>query len=73
MEWIPIKQKTEKRNKLGPNYKSELVDKAVHLCNAATSKSEKKHRKRIPFLPTPLYLTDHIAALMLLEDDSPLP
>ena len=71
--WIPIKQKTEKGNKLSPNYKSELVDKTVYLCNAATSKlKKKKHRKRTPFLPTPLNRTDHIAALMLL-DDSPLP
>ena len=62
----------EKSNKLGPNYKSELEDKTVYLCNAATSKSEKKNRKRTPFLPTPLNLTDHVAALMLL-DDSPLP
>ena len=72
---IPIKQKTEKGNKLSPNYKSELVDKTVYLCNAANSKSKKKkkkHRKRTPFLPTPLSRTDHIAALMLL-DDSPLP
>ena len=71
---------------LDPNYESKLVDKTFdldlnkqkryHLTKSSTSSSKSPSscvtEKEDLFLPTPLNLTDHTPAPMLLEDDSHL-
>ena len=71
---------------LDPNYESKLADKTVDLylnkqklyhsikSNRSSSKSLSNcvTEKEALFLPTPLNLTDHTPASMLLEDDSHL-
>ena len=71
---------------LDPNYESKLMDKNVdpylnkqkryHSTKSNTSTSKLLSScitdKEDLFLPTPLYLTDHKPASMLLEDDSHL-